>query len=305
MSKDALKILTIKYLRGAVVPFTLPFEKGKNLTLVYGENATGKSTICDAFEFLGKGRVGSLENRGLGRTNRYWVSLGKKATEVSVTLESGSYVCHGRISGAGVVVEPPEERPSVEVLRRSQILALIEARPAERYATISKFIDVSEAEASESALRDLIRTIERSSEVAVARVQENSDSIQRFWEEAGSSPPDPILWAVNESKRDQGEFDADIKAIGELSEAYSKLKNLPEQLEVAEQVEIEALDAQVVAKGALKECLLTVAGDAVETVSLLEAAKTYFEKNGDTEACPLCESTENAEGLRVEIEEKL
>jgi AAA15 family ATPase/GTPase len=68
MSSSALQKLTISHLRGSVVPFALSFEKGKKLTIVYGENATGKTTICDAFEFLAHGRVGSLENRGLGKT---------------------------------------------------------------------------------------------------------------------------------------------------------------------------------------------------------------------------------------------
>ena len=54
MSVAALKQLSIQYLRGAVAPFSLRFEKGKKLTVVYGENAAGKSTICDALEFLGK-----------------------------------------------------------------------------------------------------------------------------------------------------------------------------------------------------------------------------------------------------------
>ena len=72
MSNNSPKKLTIECLRGSIRPFTLAFEKGKKLTIIYGENGTGKSTICDAFEFLGKGKVGSLENRGLGKTNRYW-----------------------------------------------------------------------------------------------------------------------------------------------------------------------------------------------------------------------------------------
>ena len=48
MSNSALKKLTIEHLRGSVVPFPLVFESGKKLTVVYGENGTGKSTICDA-----------------------------------------------------------------------------------------------------------------------------------------------------------------------------------------------------------------------------------------------------------------
>jgi len=49
--EEAPNKLTIKHLRGSVLPFVLPFESGKKLTVVYGENGSGKSTICDALEF--------------------------------------------------------------------------------------------------------------------------------------------------------------------------------------------------------------------------------------------------------------
>ncbi len=61
MSKKTLKKLQISHLRGSTESFSLTFEKDKNLTVIYGDNGAGKSTICDALEFIGKGKVGSLE----------------------------------------------------------------------------------------------------------------------------------------------------------------------------------------------------------------------------------------------------
>ena len=66
MTSGGLKHLTISHLRGSVTSFNLPFEPGIKLTVVYGENGTGKSTICDALDFLGNGKVRYLEDRGLG-----------------------------------------------------------------------------------------------------------------------------------------------------------------------------------------------------------------------------------------------
>src|SRR4051812_44722249 len=108
MSAGALKTLLIEFLRGSTLPFALSFDKGKRLTIVYGENATGKSTICDALEFIGHGKVGSLENRGLGKTNKYWQSVGKTAADVAVTLENldGSS-CRATIVKGEVYVSPP------------------------------------------------------------------------------------------------------------------------------------------------------------------------------------------------------
>ncbi|NCC31654.1 MAG: hypothetical protein EOM24_06445 [Chloroflexia bacterium] len=38
MTKGPLERLTIAHLRGAVNPFELTFERGKKLTIIYGEN---------------------------------------------------------------------------------------------------------------------------------------------------------------------------------------------------------------------------------------------------------------------------
>ena len=220
MSAPALRQLTIAHLRGSVAPFSLPFEKGKKLTVVYGENGTGKSTICDAFEFVGNGRVGSLENRGLGRPNKYWPSLGKNSSDVSVDLETvDGATCTATLVKTNVVANPEGIRPKVEVLRRSQILALVEAKPGERYNAISRFIDVSGVEAAENNLRQLIRSIKETREVAVARVQENEDSIAQFWASAGKPGPDALSWAKTESERDPNIADSEIDALAETQKA--------------------------------------------------------------------------------------
>lgn len=305
MSTSAPKKLTIEHLRGSVLPFSLPFEKGKKLMVIYGENGTGKSTICDAFEFLGKGNVGSLDNRGLGKTNRYWHSLGKKPADVSVTLETATATCRATVGKTEVIVTPPEHRPRIEVLRRSQILSLIEAKPAERYAAISRFIDVSGIEASEAFLRELIRDTKSGREVAIARVQENRDSIQQFWEEAGKPGVDPLLWGESESKRDASAFDAEIKAISNLYDAYARLTDYPEQTGSAIKNLQEAQTSFDSAQQSIDKYLAGVSADAAEIASILESAKTYFSKHTEPPVCPLCESAEKAHGLTDRVNERI
>ncbi|MEO0771394.1 MAG: AAA family ATPase, partial [Cyanobacteria bacterium J06649_4] len=105
MSTQRLQSLTIQNLRGSVETFTLEFEKGKPLTVIYGENGTGKSTICDAFEFLGHGKVGSIEGRGLGRLPGYWASLGKTSADISVELKTANEEgCCAQANNSKVVV---------------------------------------------------------------------------------------------------------------------------------------------------------------------------------------------------------
>ncbi len=306
MSTPALKKLTVEHLRGSVVSFTLPFEPNKKLTVVYGENGTGKSTICDAFEFLGKGNVGSLDNRGLGKTTKYWQSIGKKARDVLVTLEAmDNTSCKASIIKSTVIALPEANRPRVEVLRRSQILTLIEATPANRYVAIRRFIDVSGVEASEDSLRQLIRDLTGNRDVAIARVQENQDSIGQFWETAGKSGNDPMIWAETESKRDLETSNAEAKALNGLQAAYARLLEYPGRFEaVAETVRL-AKEALALAQFKSTECLQTISSDAGEMMGVLESAKNYLTKHPSIETCPLCESSENVDGLDQRISQRL
>lgn len=306
MSAAGLKKLTIEHLRGSVAPFALPLEQGKKLTVVYGENASGKSTICDAFEFLGKGRVGSLENRGLGKTNKYWHSVGKKLTDVAVTLENldGSS-CRAIIVKSDVVANPAAFRPRVEVLRRSQILALVEAKPGDRYAAISRFIDVSGVETSEAALRQLIRDLAGNGEVALARVRENLDAIIQFWEAAGKPGTDPLSWADTESKRDPNAADAEVATLVRLQAAYSRLNDYPARLKSASDAVKCAKEAATEAERQAQQCVLTVATDAGEVMGVLQAARAYLHKHPSPAVCPLCESAESVEGLDQRITQRL
>jgi energy-coupling factor transporter ATP-binding protein EcfA2 len=306
MSAVGLKKITIEHLRGSVAPFSLPFENGKKLTIVYGENATGKSTICDAFEFLGKGKVGSLENRGLGKTNRYWHSVGKKPADVAVTLDtSDGSSCRASIVKSDVVANPAATRPRVEVLRRSQILALIEAKPGDRYAAISRFIDVSGVETSEAALRQLIRDLTGNRDVAVARVLENQDAIRQFWESAGKPGTDPMVWADIESKRDPNSSDAEVTALTALQAAYTRLDDYPTRFKSVKEGVKTAKDADAAAQLKAQECVQTIAADAGEVIGVLESARTYLHKHPAPALCPLCESAERVQGLDQRITARL
>ena len=305
MSSGALETLRIEHLRGSVRPIELTFERGKKLTIVYGENGTGKSTICDAFDFIGKGKVGSLENRGLGQTSRYWPSVGKRPADVAVSLQTSDAACRATIGRNGVVAVPSEHRPRVEVLRRAQILSLIEAKPADRYAAIKRFIDVSGVEASEATLRALIRDIEGAREMVDARVQENRETLQQFWEAAGKPGSDSLSWAAAEANRDPGTYDAEIASLEAVLSAFSRLADYPERIGAARKDLADAQASLRAAEHELNVCLAAAATDAEEVADLLQAAKRYFDGHPDEPVCPLCESAEHAAGLAARVGQRL
>lgn len=306
MSASELNQLTIEHLRGSVAPFSLTFEKGKKLTVVYGENATGKSTICDALDFIGNGRIGSLENRGLGKTSKYWGSVGKKASDVAVVLQTrGGSTCRASIAKGEVVVLPGADRPRIEVLRRSQILALVDAIPGKKYDALSRFIDVSGVEASESALRQHLKYLTASRESAVARIDENERAIKDFWDSAGKLGDDPEAWAAVEVRRDTKSADAEVAALTTLEAAYSRLGDYPSRWIAVNLAVAEAKLAEAAARQAAVEIVKSIAADAAEVMNLLASAHEYLEKHPVPTACPLCESSEKVEGLARRTSERL
>lgn len=305
MSNSKLKKLTIKHLRGAVVPFDLPFERGRLLTILYGENGTGKTTVCDALELLAKGRVGSLEGRGLGtKTERYWPSVGKTQTDISVALETGDGSCTATVNKGVVRADPLDKRPTVEVLRRSQIAHLLEAQPAARYEEIKRFIDVSAIETSESALNGLIQDLKSRRETAIAVVSENQTSIRQFWQAAGSPGKDPFAWAAAEVSDDIAAANTRMQALGGLCAAYQCVADYQKKFESATSVIAVARSAAVSAATKVQEALSHAADGVGDLVQLLEAAKAYLETHPSPTHCPVCESSDKAERLQQRINQR-
>lgn len=302
MSANGLVELKIEHLRGSVIPFTLPFEKGKKLTLVYGENGTGKTTICDAFDFLGKGNVGSLDNRGLGQTPRYWPSVGKNASDISVTLKvADGGECRGSLTKSGVSISPQEARPRVETLRRKQILDLIEAQPAKRYEAIRRFIDVSGIETSEAALGQLIKSLDEGRNEAVARVAENQDTIKNFWETAGKPAPDMFIWAESEVAHDSAVLAQEALALYELYVAHNRLTDYPRLFDEATKSLTEAQDELKHAKEEVAKHVSAMAEDSAELVALLQGASDFLHLHPSPDVCPLCESGAQTKDLEARV----
>lgn len=305
MSAPPLVSVLIENLRGSVKPFKLPFEKGRKLTIIYGENGSGKSTLSDAFDFLGNGKVGSLDRRGLGSTQRFVPSIGKMAGDVKVTLETTAGQCSVRIGKNDIVVTNAPLQPKVDVLRRSEILGLIEAKPADRYAQISRFVDVSGVEASEAAIRKLV--IDKTAEynTATTRVSENLEEIERFWKQAGSPGPNAGAWAGLEIQKDESHLDARKVAIDRLISAWDRVVAHPQKVAGFASQHKAAEAALQQAEQELAAIKDSVASDYLAMLELLKAAQAHFLEHPNPTVCPLCESSENAAGLAEEVNRRI
>jgi len=303
----ALKSLKLTAFRGSASTFTLDFEKGKKLTLIYGENGTGKTTICDAFEFLAFERIGSLEDRGMGKgLERFWPTAGKPASALAVELETSTSKCSGKIVDKKVSVTPAASRPKIEVLRQRQILELVQAQPAKRYEAIKRFIDIEAFERSEEALRQLGKTLGTEKIGAIAAEQENLNALQGFYEAAGSpSGLNAVSWAKQKLAEPTTRLDADTTAITKLRAAFDALHIFPEKLQGKRDAVAAAETAADSADQGQLDAIAAADGDAAQRVGVLTAGSSYLEAHPDATECPLCESADNIDGLAATVKGKL
>lgn len=293
-----LKSLTLTAFRGSAGTFSLSFEKGKKLTLIYGENGTGKTTICDAFEFLAKDNVGSLDSRGLGAgVRKYWRTVGKDPQDFAVELTTSDGTCTGKLAG-NLTTVMSGAAPKVELLRQRQILELIETQPAKRYEAIKRFIDIDAFERSEEALRQQGKAL--ATELASAKQAEaqSLEELQSSYEAAGSPVGlNAVEWAKQKLAEPTAGLEADITAISKLRAAYEALKAFPENL-TGKRTNLATAQANAdAADQAQIDALATVDSEAAERAAVLTAGKAYLDAHPDAEQCPLCESKESVATL--------
>lgn len=301
-----LKSLTLTAFRGSAGTFALNFEKGKKLTLIYGENGTGKTTICDAFEFLAKDNVGSLDSRGLGAgVRKYWRTVGKPAQDFAVELATSDGACSGKLAGNMATVLSGAA-PRVELLRQRQILELIETQPAKRYEAIKRFIDIDAFERSEEALRQQGKTLAADLTSAQQAEGQSLEELQGSYEAAGSPAGlNAVEWAKQKLAEPTAGLDADIAAIGKLRAAFDALKAYPEKLDGKRDALTAAQSAADLADQAQIDALATVDSEAAERESVLTAGKAYLDAHADADQCPLCESSENIDHLAATVQTTL
>lgn len=308
MTVSALKSLSLTAFRGSSTTFTLAFEKGRKLSLVYGENGTGKTTICDGLEFLAEGNVGSLTAKGMGRAlEKYWPSANKALCDIEIILEAKDGTsCVGRFIGKQPIFDPPNGRPRIALLRQQQITALIETAPAERYKVLQRFIDVENVEKSEGTLRKLVDELQADKDSAEAAELQSYSALNDNFEAAGKPAGlKPVTWAEALLAEPQENAAAELNAVGQLRSVMLALAAYPDLL-VQRQ---DALDATVQpledAEATMQAAVVSVSAGAANTVKLLELGKSYLHDHPETEVCPLCESDEKMPGLSESIEARL
>lgn len=160
-----IKKITIENFRGIRLPIVLDFVKGGNYTsaLIYGRNATGKSSIVDAWEWLSSFEIQPLSREGVSIADFPHRASNGINSYISVEFDHSSITNvkvefnKNRITTpnlTGKYSEYNQISAYPNYLRYSDLQSFVYKTKAERYKYIAKFFGLEKL----SILQDTIQT---------------------------------------------------------------------------------------------------------------------------------------------------
>lgn len=309
--------LKLTNFRGATRPITVKFVPEKNgpktnIVVIFGENGTGKSTLVDALDAIGNASFGSLIRPGIQTPQKHVASLtcDVKSVEVELTTQSG-HRCRATFGGKNVTLTPENKEanmPEIRVLRRRDLLKLIEASAADRYKAIQDFIAVSGVDIAESALRADWNTIDKQvNEAKVAQTQAEK-SLRALWQQEKQpeeSQGDPLVWATRRMVDDVSGLQSQFKNLSQLQGAIQQLDSVVLQWKTSQETCSQAKKELDQTEADLFSLNQQTDERSTELIDLLNSAERYLAPPAEPTACPLCETGVKADQLRKRIQTQL
>jgi energy-coupling factor transporter ATP-binding protein EcfA2 len=300
-----VKRISLNNFRGAAREITINFDTSKSLSLIYGENGTGKSTIVDAFDFICNRQFGSLDIFSINKpSNKYIASYGKRPSECIVELECDTGKWKALVSGNSIITSP-KNVPEAYILRRSAILKLIEQQPSKRFEELKKFISVPFTEKTENSLRDTIKETEKLFDEYIRSLSQARNTLESLWMQNDKKGTSPVEWAREQIKTDITSNQITVDAINAVLSLLSDIENASKLLDIAQSEELAAVkkvESVAARKKALEE---NQKGQDFELLLLLQEAKKYLANKNDLNKCPVCGSVQNIELLERNITSRI
>lgn len=278
--------------RGATGVFGVEFLPNKSISMLFGENGTGKSSILDAIDVVCCGTNGCLDEMSMGRNpGQYLCSLGKDVNDCSVTIYSDHNQWSGNLTGSGFSVAEFANKPIVKMLRRNAILKLVLAQPSERYKELKKFIDIGRVENSEIALlqsRNILSEKISGLDLEITRMQQQLDAAwvkedkEKSYQCSGDWVKEKLRLGIDGLKSQKKKNDTFIKMMQDAVRLHEEYKNYKSQKERID-IEIDEIDAKIDGLSCLN------VENAIGLLESLQKAKEYIESCEKLDVCPTCQ----------------
>lgn len=196
-----IESITLEFFKGATNKVTIDFDTSKPVVIIFGENGTGKSTIVDAIDFVCNENFGSIDQRSTtGSKADLLASLGRTVENLKVVAKYAGNIWTGIIGlGRKPASTGSGDRATVKILRRNEILRIVDGQPKDRYEALKSFINVPKAQSTEDYLRTACNDTEKNYSEAVRAYQQAEQNLKDSWEGEGKPEGDYKIWAKNRS----------------------------------------------------------------------------------------------------------
>lgn len=302
----------------------LALDIERKSVLIKGDNGTGKSSIIEALEFFFTGEVSNLQGTqgvSLGKHGPH-VHYSKGDVKVKVTFDPGNVTLSRTMATSPVVHKTLESllnaaKKGTFILRRSQILAFINADPAERYSAIANILGLEGFDKIELEMLRVRDELRGEEEVKTQAIKGILQSISQTLGRRVSSI-DQVLEGLNAKAMEFG-FPK-LKNLREIKKytqrLYKSVRRKAQKMESARNHEelLRLLRNPVLSEEQLNR-LSGFAEDANELISsrsrsrvraydLLQAGRELISNEGSMR-CPLCGQTIEPDLLLESIESRM
>lgn len=305
MSK--LESIVLKKFKGACNEVQIDFDKNVNLTVIFGENGTGKSAIADAFDFVCNNSIGSLDDKSVGfPKGKYVPTINSDISECKVCLKYDNKEWISTLAARYIPsTTGPTIKPTAKVLRREKIQDFIIKQPKERYEAIKSFIETPNSDKLESLVNQLRKNKEKEYEEASRAVAQAHESLEKLWTAENKPGENYLEWAEDESKEDKKSLETTKKSYQDILTPLLSIETSYTNLNNAEK-DLKAINDDFKTKEVNFKKLSSEASEAiVDLISILKATKKYIEKEKTISQCPVCEQSVISKDLITKIDYRL
>jgi len=238
---------------------------------------------------------------------RYLPSLNADARDLRVTMSVGAFTWEATHSNRGASINGPNGKPVARILRRNQILRVINAQPHERYQEIQSFVELSGIQTCEQKLRDANVNVSRDLDAAARAKQQAIEALEQFWKDEGSAGENHLKWAEQESSQTSDQLRSSVDSFNSVLTAVTNAINARNQLEIAEEEHRHIETRRKAVEKALDEAISGIKDikTSATVIELLQDAQKFLEEEQEAKHCPVCEQEVVAKTLQERISERL
>jgi uncharacterized membrane-anchored protein YhcB (DUF1043 family) len=255
--------------------------------MIFGENGTGKTTIIDSIGFVCDQNFGTLDVLKVSDKSCI-ASVNAKPEDLRVNLTTDGGSWEGKLRGRKIEVSPAGGAPDIHILRRANILRLIEAEPSKRYAELANFIAAPQIEKVETTLRSATQHVSEEVTRFSALVTQAENLLEENWTKEGGEGGTPVEWATAVRKADVSAQNSVLRDIQALSDLIRDLGRTFQSIDLAKTKVQPAKDAYDKALAEQQKEIAKTVNQNPELVRLLQQAQQYVHNHGADQTCPVC-----------------